>query len=295
MDSHILERLLGHRQATAMVRDFSQKVAADMVLGGGWGFSVAGLLVGTAVGATGVGGGSLMTPILILFYNINPAIAVGTDLLYASISKSWGVWLHGQRGSLDWTIVKRLSLGSVPATLLTLWLLSTVGKSAALDHVIKLTLAGAVITTATFTLLQDVLLRQFKGLGNTAVWAERHQRTLTIASGVLIGTVVTISSVGAGAIGMMLLILLYPKHTPLKLVGADLAHAVLITAIAGLGHARLGTVDWNMLVFLLAGAVPGIWLGSRVAFRLDAKTLKRVISALLIVVGGMTLWKALGY
>ena len=259
----------------------------------GFGFSAAGLVVGVAVGATGVGGGSLMTPILILFYGISPAVAVGTDLLYASISKSWGVVLHRQRGTLAWDIVGKLALGSVPASLLALYWLHSVGSSTQLDHIIKLTLACAVIVTATFTLLQDMLLKRLSSLGTAAAFVARHQFVGTVLSGVLVGAVVTISSVGAGVIGMMLLLLLYPRHTPIRLVGADLAHAVLITAIAGIGHARLGTVDWHMLGFLLIGALPGIWLGSRIGFRLDAKALKRVISGLLILVGGMTLYKAL--
>jgi len=259
----------------------------------GLGFSLAGLLVGTAVGATGVGGGSLMTPILILFYGISPAVAVGTDLLYASISKSWGVYLHQRRGTLDWYIVGRLLMGSVPAALLTLVLMDNIGSSAELDRMIKLTLAVAVIVTATFTLLQDLLLRYFKAPPGLPAFLLRHQLTGTVLSGVLIGAVVTISSVGAGVIGMMMLMILYRQHPPIRLVAADLAHAVVITGIAGLGHARMGTVDLHMLVFLLIGALPGIWIGSRIGFRLDAQKLKRVISILLVLVGAMTLYKAL--
>ena len=261
----------------------------------GFGFSIAGLLVGTAVGATGVGGGSLMTPILILFYGISPAVAVGTDLLYASISKAWGVVLHQRRKTLDWQIVGRLAVGSVPAALLALLFLDSLGGSAALDRLIKLTLANAraYATEKSITLLQDVLSRRIQGGGALARFLERHQAAGTVASGVLIGAVVTISSVGAGVIGMMLLMLLYPRHAPIRLVGADLAHAVLITGIAGLGHARMGTVDWSMLGYLLLGALPGIWLGSRVAFRLDARSLKRLIAALLVLIGLMTLGKAL--
>jgi uncharacterized membrane protein YfcA len=259
----------------------------------GLGFSLAGLLVGTAVGATGVGGGSLMTPILILFYGISPAVAVGTDLLYASISKAWGVSLHQRRGTLDWPIVGRLALGSVPASLLALLWLHAIGSSPELDRVIKLTLAVAVMLTASFTLMQDLLLRHLRAPTGFSAFVARHQWTGTVLSGALIGAVVTVSSVGAGVIGMMLLMLLYPRQEPIRLVAVDLAHAVIITGIAGLGHARLGTVDWQMLLGLLIGALPGIWIGSRIGFRLDARTLKRAISVLLIVVGAMTLGKAL--
>lgn len=252
----------------------------------GWGFSVAGLLVGTAVGATGVGGGSLMTPILILFYGISPAVAVGTDLLYASISKGFGVVLHRNRGTVDWQIVGRLSAGSVPAALLTLVFLHGQSPGAQLDALIKFTLAVAVILTATFALFQEPLLRLIKRSGRAGSdFVARHQAALTVLCGALVGTLVTVSSVGAGVIGMMLLLILYPAHAPIRLVGSDLAHAVLITGIAGLGHMGLGTVDGFMLLFLLIGALPGIWLGTRLAFRLNDRALKRTISALLVFIG----------
>lgn len=261
----------------------------------GLGYSLAGLVVGIAVGATGVGGGSLMTPILILFYGISPKLAVGTDLLYASISKSWGVALHSRNGSMSWGIVARLSLGSVPAAIAMLLFIDSHGSSADLDRWIKLTLAVAVITTATFTLLQEPILKLVKRSENAngIGYFERHQQIGTILSGVLIGAVVTISSVGAGVIGMMLLMMLYPKEQPLKLVGADLAHAVLITGLAGLGHAKLGAVNYALLGWLLLGALPGIWIGSRLGFRMNAKALKRAIAVMLIVAGAMTLWKAI--
>lgn len=265
----------------------------------GFGFSLAGLVVGTAVGATGVGGGSLMTPILILFYGISPAVAVGTDLLYASISKAFGVALHGRRGTVDWRIVRRMALGSVPAALLTLVFLHEQKPGPELDQLIKLVLACAIIVTAVFTLVQEPLTRAIRRAVGAAegpgsgLWLDRWQLPLTIASGALIGALVTISSVGAGVIGMMMLLILYPKHAPIRLVGADLAHAVLITAIAGLGHASLGTVNYSMLGFLLIGAIPGIWIGTRLAFRLDDRALKRTISAFLVFIGGTMAVKAM--
>ena len=257
------------------------------------GFSVAGLLVGFAVGATGVGGGSLMTPVLILFYGISPAMAVGTDLLFAAVSKTFAVALHGRNGSVDWRIVGLQALGSVPAVLLTLWALHGFGNMAGLSHLIRLVLSGAIILTATFTLFQEPLLRRLRGRPGADAWLTApRRRVLTVIAGALIGTVVTISSVGAGVIGMMLLMLLYPRHEPIRIVGSDLAHAVLVTAIAGLGHAELGTVDYNMLGALLLGSFPGIWLGSKLGFRMDALVLKRSIAGLLIFVGATTLAKA---
>lgn len=261
-----------------------------------FGFSIAGLVVGIAVGATGVGGGSLMTPILILFYGISPALAVGTDLLYASISKSFGVLLHKRNGSLDWSIVGWLAAGSLPATLLTLVFLHNYPKGDELDHLIKLILAIAIITTASFALFQETLLSYFRGnrhFDTLRQWREKGQRPLTVASGVLIGALVTISSVGAGVIGMMLLLLLYPRTAPIKLVGSDLAHAVIITGIAGAGHASLGTVDYSLLGYLLVGAIPGIWIGTQLGFALPEKPLKRIIAGFMIFIGGTMLAKLL--
>ena len=260
-----------------------------------FGYSLAGLVVGLAVGATGVGGGSLMTPILILFYGINPAIAVGTDLLYASVSKAFAVTLHGKNGSVDWRIVGWLAVGSVPAALLTLLFIHYVGPGEKLDHLIKLVLSGAVVLTALGTLLRKQLFafakhERFEWLRQVH---QRGQRGMTIASGIAIGALVTISSVGAGVIGMMLLLLIYPRHQAIRLVGSDLAHAVIITGIAGLGHAGLGTVNYSMLGSLLIGALPGIWLGTRVGFRLPDAKLRPVIAGLLLFIGAGMLSKAL--
>ena len=262
-----------------------------------WAFAWAGLVVGTAVGATGVGGGSLMTPILILFYSIAPAVAVGTDLVYASISKAYGVVLHQRRRTVEWSIVGRLSIGSVPAALLaSWWLLTQQGSVERLNNIIRLVLALAVITTAVFALFQETLLARVNGLRAHKIdggFLVIHQWSLTVAAGMLIGAVVAISSVGAGVIGMMLLLLLYPKTPPIRLVGADLAHAVLITGIAGLAHAKMGTVNVGMLVPLLVGALPGIWIGTRIGFKLTGVALRRVIAIMLVVIGSTMLAKAL--
>jgi len=259
------------------------------------GYSLAGLVVGFAVGATGVGGGSLMTPILILGFGITPAVAVGTDLLYASLSKMFAVGLHGRNGSVDWSIVRWMSVGSVPAALLTLLFIRLYGEGESLDRLIKLTLSFAIVLTATGTLFRRQLLdfakhERFQWLHTLH---ERGQRGFTILAGVLIGSLVTISSVGAGVIGMMFLLLLYPRHTAIKLVGSDLAHAVLITGIAGLGHAGLGTVNYAMLGYMLIGALPGIWLGTRVGFRLPDAKLRPLIAGLLLFIGAGMLTKAL--
>jgi len=258
-------------------------------------YSGVGLIVGLAVGATGVGGGSLMTPILILFYGVSPAIAVGTDLLYAAISKAFAVTLHGRNGSVDWKIVGLLSLGSVPAALATLLLIRYVGPGEDLDRLIKLTLAGAIILTASGTLLRNWLL-EFARQERFAWLRQAHRKGrsgMTTIAGAVIGGLVAMSSVGGGVIGMMVLLLLYPRQPAIRLVGSDLAHAVIITGIAGLGHAGLGTVDYALLGYLLIGAIPGIWLGTRVGFRLPDRALRPAIAGLLLFIGAGMLTKAI--
>ncbi len=260
-----------------------------------WGYSVAGLVVGIAVGATGVGGGSLMTPILIMFFGISPAIAVGTDLLYASISKAFAVALHGKNGSVDWIIVFNMALGSVPASLAVVFLMRAVGPSEALDQVIKLTLSGAIIVTASATLFRRQLsgLFRHKQLSWILQLHQSAKRTATVIAGVGIGALVAISSVGAGVIGMMILLVLYPRRPTIQLVGSDLAHAVIITAIAGLGHASMGTVNYGLLGYLLLGALPGIYIGTRIGFRLSDAKLRPLIAGLLLFIGAGMLTKAL--
>jgi uncharacterized membrane protein YfcA len=176
----------------------------------------------------------------------------------------------------------------------TLLALDRIRPGPQLDHLIQMVLSAAIIVTATSTLLQDPIGRAMERrgivVGENAL--ARMQRPLTVVAGLLIGTLVTISSVGAGVIGMMILLLLYPRHQPLTLVGSDLAHAVLITGIAGLGHAGIGSVDYRMLGLLLTGALPGIWFGTRLGFRLSPKLLKRVVAGFLVFIGATMAAKA---
>lgn len=258
-----------------------------------WAYSLGGFWVGLAIGATGVGGGSLMTPVLILFYGVSPALAVGTDLLFAAVSKTFATALHQRNGSVDWRLVGWQTLGSVPAVCLTLWVLQGIHDPAAVSHVIKLVLSAAIVITAVFMLVQEPLLRRLRARPEGQRWlTPSRQRMLTVVVGGVIGVVVTISSVGAGVIGLMLLMLLYPRHKPVSIVGTDLAHAVLVTAIAGIGHAELGLVNYPMLGSLLLGAIPGIWLGSKLGFRMSGPAMKRSIATLLIFIGATTLAKA---
>ena len=257
-------------------------------------FASAGLGVGFAVGATGVGGGSLMTPLLIVYGGVVPLTAVGTDLLYATITKVFAVAMHGRNRSVDWRIVALQALGSVPAAFATLYGLHRSVDRARLAHVVSLVLAASVLVTAITMLLREPLaMRLDRGTAGEGGAIRGRGALPTVAAGVLIGILVTISSVGAGVIGMLLLLWLYPRISPVRLIGSDLTHSVLITAIAGLGHVELGTVDYTLLWLLMAGGIPGIWLGSRMGFRLSAPTLRRTVAAMLLFAGVTTLAKSL--
>ncbi len=251
-----------------------------------FGFTLAGLAVGFAVGATGVGGGALMTPLLILLFGVAPSVAVGTDLLYAALTKGFGVYLHRTQGTVEWRIVGLLASGSVPASIATIVLLNIVGIGDDMERIITFTLCAAIILTGVMTLLRERVkaASQHESMQVLRVMHRRLRTPLTVASGVLLGVVVTLSSVGAGVIGAVILLLLYPRLPAISVVGTDLAHAVPLTAIAGIGHLSLGTVNVEILAYLLMGSLPGIYLGTRVGFRLPDKILRPIISAILIII-----------
>lgn len=245
-------------------------------------YIVAGLVVGFVVGMTGIGGGSLMTPILLAF-GINPATAVGTDLLYAAITKSGGIAVHHRAGNVDWRITRWLAAGSVPASLLTLWVLHTwQTDTAALNSLIKHALGIALMLTAAAILGKARLLH----------WTRAHLRPdnhfplrRTVFTGVILGVLVTLTSIGAGAVGTVALFLLFPMIPTVRLVGTEIAHAVPLTLVAGLGHAGLGHMDWALLGWLLVGSMPGIWLGSHLASRVPDGALRPALAIMLGLVG----------
>ncbi|MDD5057790.1 MAG: sulfite exporter TauE/SafE family protein [Sideroxydans sp.] len=252
-----------------------------------WLFTVSGFLVGLIVGVTGVGGGSLMTPLLVLFFGVSPATAVGTDLLYASITKSLGGWVHSRNGTVEWKIVGLLALGSLPAALLTIGLL----KYLALDEktlrgVVTSVLSVALLLTATALLFKDWIMQLARRNDGTVY--ELHHRYLpaaTIATGFVVGALVTVSSIGAGVLGTVALLFLYPRLSAVKVVGTDIAHAVPLTAIAGMGHIALGTVDWVLLGSLLLGSLPGIFIGSHLSAKVPEKVLRPILAVMLLIIG----------
>ncbi|MBL8397729.1 MAG: sulfite exporter TauE/SafE family protein [Candidatus Accumulibacter sp.] len=251
-----------------------------------WMFTLSGFIVGVIVGLTGVGGGSLMTPLLVLLFGIHPATAVGTDLLYAAITKAGGTVVHARKGHVDWRVTRLLASGSIPAAGLTIWALSFLPKqSAAVSQIISVSLGVALLLTAGAILFRRQLQQQALTHADDAAHNE-WRAPLTVTVGALLGVLVSISSVGAGALGVAALFYLYPRLPTLRIIGSDVAHAVPLTLVAGLGHWLLGSVDWSLLGSLLLGSLPGIWLGSHASARVPDRFLRPALATMLLLIGG---------
>ncbi|MEE9332103.1 MAG: sulfite exporter TauE/SafE family protein [Methylophilaceae bacterium] len=243
----------------------------------------AGFLVGFLVGLTGVGGGSLMTPILLMFFNQPAAVAVGTDLLYAAITKSVGIFAHGKLGNINWRIVGLLALGSVPASIITTAYLGNMDMSSdSAVATIKFWLGIALMLTS----LSVIFRIQLAKLSKNGHWLNpAYAPPLTIILGVSLGFLVTLTSVGAGALGVTALLILYPQISISRIIGTDIAHAVPLTLVAGLGHVSLGTVDYTLLGTLLIGSIPGIWLGSHLSTKVAEQWIRFILAIILVYVG----------
>ena len=246
-------------------------------------YSAAGFAVGLLVGLTGVGGGSLMTPLLILLFGMAPATAVGTDLLYAAVTKTAGSAVHGFSGTIDWGVVRRLAAGSVPMTAITIAALGRVdiGSALARDLITGALTIALFVTAASLLIRERIVARYARRIG---ALQPNQIAALTVGVGAALGVLVSISSVGAGAIGVTALVLLYPDLPTRRIVGSDIAHAVPLTLAAGIGHWFLGSIDWNVLVSLLLGSIPGIVIGSYAAARMPEAALRLVLAGTLIVV-----------
>jgi hypothetical protein len=252
-------------------------------------FVIAGFFVGLVVGLTGVGGGSLMTPLLIFGFGIKPYLAIGTDLLFAAGTKFGGTVASARAKLIDWRVVGLLSLGSIPAALATIYVLHTLGPANPdVQHIMTTTLGLALILTALATLYKAIrgknIPRSIAPEDLRKASTPRHW-ALPVLFGAAIGTLVSISSVGAGAIGVTVLMLLYPALPLPRIVAADIAYAVPLTLVAGLGHASIGSVDWPLLLKLLAGSIPGIYLGSRLVLKTPDRVIRSLLSVLLAYAG----------
>ena len=248
-------------------------------------YVASGFGVGLLVGMTGVGGGSLMTPLLILLFGIHPSTAVGTDLLYAAATKTGGSLVHGVSHSIHWPAVIRLACGSIPAAFLTLVVLWQLNLDASASrHLVNLVLCFAlVLTAASLIFRKSIMERYHQRLARTGT---ATTTVATVLTGAVLGVLVSISSVGAGAVGVTALILLYPRLPMASIVGSDIAHAVPLTLVAGVGHWALGSVDWHLMGVLLLGSLPGIVIGSYGAVRMPQPVLRVALAVILLVVSG---------
>ena len=246
-------------------------------------YSLAGLFVGILVGLTGVGGGSLMTPLLVLLFGFHPATAVGTDLLYASVTKTVGTAVHGSRKTVDWHIVAGLALGSVPAAIVTLFAMNHWGATGTKGPgVLNILLGISLLMTSFAIFFRPWILKwaepRFDHL------AEARINRWTVLLGAVLGVLVSLTSVGAGALGTTALLILYPRLPIARIAGSDIAHAVPLTLIAGIGHWMMGAVDFGLMGSLLVGSIPGIIIGSLLATRSSDKVLRPILAITLLVV-----------
>jgi uncharacterized protein len=246
-------------------------------------YSLAGFAVGILVGLTGVGGGSLMTPLLILLFGIHPATAVGTDLLFAATTKTAGSLVHGINQTIDWRVVRRLAAGSVPMAILTMCVLSYLDiNSVVARDLITAFLAIALFLTAVVLVFRKWIIARYSN--RISSLSSERIATVTVVIGGILGVLVTLTSVGAGAIGVTALILLYPNLSTSRIVGTDIVHAVPLTFAAGIGHWLLGSTDISLFVSLILGSIPGILIGSYLAVRVPERALRIVLAVTLALV-----------
>lgn len=263
-------------------------------------FALSGLAVGIMVGATGVGGGVLMTPLLSSQWGFGLPIAhaIGTDLLFAAGTKSVGTLLHGAFGSVRWRIVAWMALGSVPACLVVYLWVRHAGIDGDMRSIMQYALVSAIIITAVGIVFGQPIQRaathfaQKSGRSGKTVQPAPAWRApvFTLLGGVVVGGLVMLTSVGGGVIGTTVLLVLYPRLKTVEIVGTDIAHAVIITAIAGFLHAELGTTRWDILVALLIGSIPGIYLGTRVARFIPDQWFRPLLAVLLIILAVVMLF-----
>ncbi|MFT6254706.1 MAG: putative membrane protein YfcA [Granulosicoccus sp.] len=248
-------------------------------------YILAGAVVGLAVGITGVGGGSLMTPLLLLF-GFPPNIAIGTDLLYAAITKSGGIISHQKQRNIQWDLVIRLAMGSVPAAIVTSAALHYLFDDANdYSHILTLSLGIMLVFTSCVLFFRQRLKTDAASSNPFVAFAHRHSTPFTIAMGVILGVFVTLSSVGAGAIGAAILMTLYPHLPARRVVGIDIAHAVPLTFIAGFAHLLLGNVDFVLLGSLLVGSLPAVFLGAKLGTKIPNKLLQPILASVLMILG----------
>ncbi len=248
-----------------------------------WIATLSGFGVGAIIGMTGVGGGSLMTPLLLSVFKLHPAVAIGTDLWFAAITKAAGATSHHQSGHVDWRITRWLLAGSLPAAAGTIGLMHLTGLTKGWAGALTFSLGIALLLTAMVVFYKQAW--QAVGLRLERWIPDSRKAPLTLASGVILGVLVSLSSIGAGAIGATLIMLLYPRLASHRVVGTDIAHAVPLTLVAGIGHATLGHVAWDLLLALIVGSVPGIWLGAHLTRKMPERLVRTLLCLSLVTAG----------
>ena len=257
-------------------------------------YILAGVLVGFCVGVTGVGGGSLMTPILITLFKIEPHIAIGTDLLYAAISKFFGSVVHAKKLNIVWPIVIWLAVGSIPASIATTWVLDNYLSQSTHYKAILTMVLGFMLTITGISIVFRTQVERFfsrfgKPMANEDIDQQRERlkskRVQIALMGIVLGIFVTLSSVGAGAFGIMALIIMFPNLPMIRIIGSDVVHAVLLTLVAGMGHMSSGNVDFELLMWLLIGSIPAIIVGTLVSSRLPEKIIRKILGITLFALG----------
>lgn len=257
-------------------------------------YILAGVLVGFCVGVTGVGGGSLMTPILITLFKIEPHIAIGTDLLYAAISKFFGSVVHAKKLNIVWPIVIWLAVGSIPASIATTWVLDNYLSQSTHYKAILTMVLGFMLTITGISIVFRTQVERFfsrfgKPMTNEDIDQQRERlkskRVQIALMGIVLGIFVTLSSVGAGAFGIMALIIMFPNLPMIRIIGSDVVHAVLLTLVAGMGHMSSGNVDFELLMWLLIGSIPAIIVGTLVSSRLPEKIIRKILGITLFALG----------
>lgn len=248
-----------------------------------WIAIASGFGIGAIVGMTGVGGGSLMTPLLISVFKLNPAVAIGTDLWFAAVTKLGGSVAHHRHGHVDYRTTGLMLAGSIPASLATVALMHFTGVTKGWAHALTFSLGIALLLTAVVVAYKTAW--QALGLRLERWLPERRKAVLTVAMGLVLGVLVSLSSIGAGAVGATLILLLNPRWPAHRVVGTDIAHAVPLTLVAGIGHATLGHVEWGLLAALLVGSLPGIWLGAQLTKRMPDRLVRGLLCASLVTAG----------
>lgn len=251
-------------------------------------YSLAGFVVGLLVGLTGIGGGALMTPVLIVVFGVPVITAVSTDLLYAAITKCGGVVNYYKQKMINWKVVLLMLSGSLPGSWLTLNYLSKLGDMSDIEGLINTVLGVSLILTSIAVFMRSRIQRLTTQLADQGrfVWLGKFRPSITVATGLGLGVLVSLSSVGAGALGTALLICCYPRMKMPEVVGTDLLHAVILTTVAGVGHYSMGSVDLSLLLYLIIGSLPGVFIGSYYGVKLSASVMQPVMGSVLMIIGG---------